>query len=163
MQDDYCEGRQNAATDALTGLCSHGYLHMHLQKQIAECRSREKDLAIGFFDITNLTGLNGEYGYVTGNHLLRQISGAIGGLVRAEDLPARLGGNKFCIVLPGSYQEAARPVLQRVAGVINFTQFTIKGDGEPVKVYLQNSCATLQADDSAESLFARARAKIAKE
>jgi len=32
-----------------------------------------------------------------------------------------------------------------------------------VKVYLQNSCATLQADDSAESLFARARAKIAKE
>ena len=59
-QEVYREGCQNAATDALTGLFNHGYLHMYLQKQVAECRSREKDLAIGVFDITKLTGLNGE-------------------------------------------------------------------------------------------------------
>jgi len=109
MQDDYCEGRPNAAPDALTGLFSHGYLHVHLQKQIAECRSREKDLAIGFFDITNLTGLNGEYGYVTGNHLLRQIGGAIGGLVRAEDLPARFGGNNFVSSCPVATRKPPAP------------------------------------------------------
>jgi hypothetical protein len=46
--------------------------------------------------------------------------------------------------------------------VINFTKFTIKDDGEPAQVYLQNRCATLPAGDSAESLIARARTEIAK-
>ena len=160
MQEVYREGRHQAATDALTGLFGHGYLHAHLQKQIAECRSREKDLAIGFFDIDNMTGINGEYGYVAGDRLLRQIGGAIGGLVRAEDLPARFGGDKFCIVLPDSDRNSARPVLQRIAGVINLTEFAIKNISAPVKVHLQTGCAAVQADDSAESLIARARADI---
>ena len=77
-------------------------------------------------------------------------------------MPARFGGDKFCIVLPGSDQEAARPALQRIAGVIYFTKFTIKDDGEPAQVNLQNRCATLPAGDSAESLIARARTEIAK-
>jgi len=46
--------------------------------------------------------------------------------------------------------------------VINFTKFTIKDDGEPAQVNLQNRCATLPAGDSAESLIARTRTEIAK-
>jgi two-component system cell cycle response regulator len=160
MQEVYREGRQYAGTDALTGLFGHSYLHAHLQKQIAECQSREKDLAIGFFEIENMSGINGEYGYAAGDRLLRQISGAIGSLVRAEDLPARYGGDKFCIVLPDNGWDSARPVLQRIAGVINFTEFAIENISGPVKVHLQTGCATVQADDSAESLIARARANI---
>ncbi len=160
MQEVYREGRHYAGTDALTGLFGHSYLHTHLQKQITECQSREKDLAIGFFDIENMTGVNGEFGYEAGDRLLRQIGGAIGSLVRAEDLPARYSGDKFCIVLPDSSQDSARPVLQRIAGVINFTEFAIKNISGPVKVHLQTGCATVQAGDSAESLIARARAEI---
>ena len=160
MQEVYREGRHYAATDSLTGLYGHGYLHTHLQKQIEECRSREKDLAVGFFDIVDMTGLNDKYGYVAGDHLLRQIGGAIGGLVRAEDLPARFGGDKFCIVLPDSDREAAHPVLQRIAGLINLTNFAVKDIGKPVRVNVRTGCAALQADDSAESLIASARADI---
>jgi two-component system, cell cycle response regulator len=160
MQEVYREGRHISATDALTGLFGHGYLHTHLQKQIEECRSRDKDLAIGFFDIDDMTDINGKYGYAAGDQLLRQIGGAIGGLVRAEDLPARFGGDKFCIVLPDSDQNSARPVLQRITGLINLTEFAVRDIGEPIRVHLQTGCAALQADDSAESLIARARADI---
>ncbi|MDA1099936.1 MAG: diguanylate cyclase [Proteobacteria bacterium] len=160
MQEVYREGRRYAGTDALTGLFGHSYLHTHLQKQIAECRSREKDLAIGFFDIDNMARTNRLYGYAAGDRLLRQIGGAIGGLVRAEDLPARYGGDTFCVVLPDSDQESARPVLQRIAGVINYTEFTIKDVSEPVKVHLLTGGAAVRDGDSAESLVARARASI---
>ncbi len=160
MQEVYREGRHNGASDALTGLFGHGYLHTHLQKQIEECRSREKDLAIGFFDIGDMTGINSKYGYAGGDQLLRQIGGAIGGLVRAEDLPARFGGDKFCIVLPDSNQHSARPVLQRIAGVINLTEFAVKDIGEPIRVHLQTGCAAIQSDDSPERLIARARSDI---
>ncbi|MBT6913119.1 MAG: diguanylate cyclase, partial [Rhodospirillaceae bacterium] len=92
MQEVYREGRHYAATDSLTGLFGHGYLFTHLQKQVRECRSREKHLTVGFFDIADMAGFNEQYGYVAGDRLLRQIGGAIGGFVRAEDLPARVGG-----------------------------------------------------------------------
>lgn len=161
MQDVYREGRHYAGNDALTGLFGHGYLHAHLQKQITECLARDKDLAIGFFDIAQMSGFNGEYGYVAGDRLLRQIGGAIGGLVRAEDLPARFGGDKFCVVLPDTDMASAAPVLHRIAGVINFTEFALPDVGEPVKVHLQTGCAGLQAGDTAENLIARARADAA--
>ena len=107
-----------------------------------------------------MSAFNAEYGYVAGDMLLRQIGSAIGGLVRAEDLPARFGGDKFCIVLPDTDLASARPVLQRIAGVINFTEFAISDIGESVKVRLKNGSAQLQTGDTAESLIARARADI---
>ena len=158
MQEVYRQSRHYAGNDALTGLFGHGYLHTHLQKQITECLARDKDLAIGFFDIARMSGFNGEYGYVAGDRLLRQIGGAIGGLVRAEDLPARFGGDKFCVVLPDTNMTSAAPVLHRIAGFINFTEFALLDVGDPVKVHLQTGCAGLQAGDTAESLIARARA-----
>ena len=123
-----------------------------------ECRSREKDLAIGFFDIADMIGLIGQYGYVASDRLLRQIGSAIGNFVRAEDLPARYGGDKFCVVLPDTDLTAAAPVLHRIASVINMTDFAVMDVGEPIRVRLQTGCAMFQADDSAESLMARARA-----
>ncbi|MFP6746590.1 MAG: diguanylate cyclase [Alphaproteobacteria bacterium] len=160
MQDVYRESRHYAATDSLTGLFGHGYLHTHLQKQILECRSREKDLTVGFFDIADMTGFNAQYGYVAGDRLLRQIGGAIGGFVRAEDLPARFGADKFCIVLPDTELASADPVLYRIASVINMTEFAIMDITEPVKIHLQTGSAMLRPGDSAESLVARARSGI---
>ncbi len=160
MQAVYREGRHYAATDSLTGLYGHGYLHTHLQKQILECRSREKDLTVGFFDIADMGGFNAQYGYVAGDRLLRQIGGAIGGFVRAEDLPARFGADKFCIVLPDTDLASAGPVLYRIASVINMTEFALTDISEPVKIHLRTGSAVLQADDSAESLVARARNDI---
>ncbi len=157
MQEVYREGRHYAATDSLTGLFGHGYLHAHLQKQIQECRSRDKDLTVGFFDVADMAGFNEQYGYVAGDRLLRQIGGTIGGFVRAEDLPARYGGDKFCIVLPDTDMDSAGPVLYRIASVINMTEFAIPDITQPVKIRLRTGCAMLQADDDAEGLIARAR------
>jgi len=60
--------------------------------------------------------------------------------------------------LPDTNMTSAAPVLHRIAGFINFTEFALLDVGEPVKVHLQTGCAGLQAGDTAESLIARARA-----
>ncbi|MDP6567776.1 MAG: diguanylate cyclase [Alphaproteobacteria bacterium] len=156
MQKTYREAQQDATADALTGLFSHGYLHAHLQKQIENCKQWQKSLSLGFFDITDMAGLNARHGYVAGDRLLRQIGGMIGGLVRAEDLAARLGGDKFCIVLPDAPMVAALPVLHRIAGVIDFTEFAVPGVDEPISIELRTGCAEWQSDDTAETLIARA-------
>ena len=84
----------------------------------------------------------------------------IGNLVRAEDLPARYGGDDFCVILPDTTYEDGLHVLQRIAGVINFTDFSVPRINDPVSVNLNAGCATLTDADTAEALIARARAQI---
>jgi two-component system cell cycle response regulator len=162
LQEVYRSARHFATSDALTGLFSHGYLHAHLAKMIADAGRSNKPLSVGFFDVGNMGSINQAHGYVTGDQILRQIGGMIGSLVRCEDLPARYGGGKFCIILPDTTAEAAAPVIRRIAGVINFTDFAVPGIDRTVSVDMHSGLAQLERDDGEESLIARSRARLSR-
>jgi two-component system cell cycle response regulator len=160
LQEVYRSARHFATSDALTGLFSHGFLHAHLAKLIADARASGKPLCIGFFAIANMALINQTHGYVTGDGALRQVGGMIGALVRSEDLPARHGGSQFCVVLPDTDRDAAEPVLHRIAGVINFTDFTVPSSEQTIGVNLRTGLAELKDDDDEKSLIRRARAGL---
>lgn len=160
MQEQYREARHFATSDSLTGLYNHGFLHAHLGKRIDDARMRGRTLSVGYFDIFHMAVLNQTLGYIGGDFVIRQVGEMIGNLVRAEDLPARYGGDDFCVVLPDTTYEDGLHVLQRIAGVINFTDFSVPRLNDPVSVNLNAGCATLAEDDTAESLIARARSQI---
>jgi diguanylate cyclase (GGDEF)-like protein len=157
LQEVYRSARHFATSDALTGLFSHGYLHAHLDKMIAAAQSSGKSLSLGFFDVANMDAVNEAYGYVTGDRILRQIGGMVGGLVRSEDLPARYGGHEFCVVLPDTSAEEAEPVIRRIAGVINFTEFADPSTEQPINVHMRASLTELFPDDCGKSLTTRGR------
>jgi two-component system cell cycle response regulator len=160
MQEQYKQARHFATSDSLTGLYNHGFLHAHLGKRIEDARTRQRSLSVGYFDIFHMDRLNQTLGYIGGDYVIRQVGEMIGNLVRAEDLPARIGADDFCVILPDTTYEDGLHVLQRIAGVINFTDFSVPRVNDPVSVNLNAGCAALAEDDTAESLIARARAQI---
>lgn len=160
LQEVYRSARHFATSDALTGLFSHGFLHAHLAKMITDARAGDKPLSVGFFDVANMALINNTHGYIAGDGTLRQVGGMIGALVRSEDLPARNGGARFCIVLPDTSREAAEPVLHRIAGVINFTDFAIPGTDQTISVNLRTGLAELRNDDDEKSIIHRAQAGL---
>jgi two-component system cell cycle response regulator len=160
MQEVYRTARHFATSDALTGLFSHGFLHGHLERMATDALAGGKALSVGLFVLENLAPINAVHGYVAGDRALRQVGGMIGSLVRAEDLPARIGGNEFCVVLPDTPREAAEPVLHRIAGVINYTEFSLPDIDTPISIDLATGCASLEPGDDARSLVRRARAAI---
>jgi len=161
MQQVYQSARHHATSDALTGLFSHGFLHAHLEHLITDAASAGKALSVGLLSIINLDLINQAHGYIAGDRILRQLGGMVSSLVRAEDLPARLSGHELCVVLPDTPVLAAAPVLHRIAGVINFTEFSVPGVETPIAVSIQAGCAGLEPGDTASKLIARARDDIA--
>jgi two-component system cell cycle response regulator len=160
MLESYRETPDLATSDSLTGLYNHGFLHQHLTSQIADAERWGKHLSLGFFDIPHLEAINRAQGYAAGDRLLRQIGHMIARLVRGEDLAARHGGKTFCVVQPETPEEVAVVALNRIAGVIDHTEFALPDSTEPFMVKLKVGRAGLEPGDDAATLIARARDKL---
>ena len=160
MRRHYRAPRATGTTDGLTGLYSHAFLHAHLKRLLEAARRRGTALSVGVLEIADIARINGAVGYVAGDDVLRQMGGLISALLRGQDLPARDGGNRFCVVLPSTGLDQARTVMSRLASVAGFTDFAVSGRLDSVKLHALTGCAAVEPDDTPEGMIARARADL---
>ncbi|HVR89213.1 MAG TPA: GAF domain-containing protein [Candidatus Limnocylindria bacterium] len=103
-----------ANSDALTGIHNYGYFYGRLEEEVARAERRATPLAVAYFDIDGLKRVNDTYGHLAGDAVLRELGHTIGRRVRAEDVPARYGGDEFAIVMPETPRDEAEKVVQRL-------------------------------------------------
>src|SRR5262249_15195515 len=93
-----------------------------------------------------------------GELLLGKVASWIAGLVRTEDLVARIDDDEICVVLPDTTIEECRFVTQRIAGILSASDFNLTEEVmQPIRVWVDAGCAALRHGDSSESLITRAR------
>ena len=109
----YREATAGAATDPLTGLPNRRYFDEF--STLLSGRRRAGDaLAVLMIDIDRFKVLNDTYGHPTGDQVLRAVAGAITTAVRDEDVPARMGGEEFAVLLRNPGPNVALEVGERV-------------------------------------------------
>jgi two-component system cell cycle response regulator len=153
---------QKRTEDAITGLYSGAFFAGHLSRLIASAGLSLKPLSAVVFDLQNIAWFERQYGEGTGERVLRQIARWIAGLVRAEDLPARVGEASFAVALPDTGYDEAQVVANRIAGVLLNTDFSVE-DGlgaDPLRVWVETGTAVAEPGDTVEGLIARARARM---
>jgi diguanylate cyclase (GGDEF)-like protein len=123
----YARGRTIATNDALTGLYSRGFLMAHLDRTLEEARVFGTGVAVATVTIDSLPGINEDFGYACGDHVIRQVGQILARMVRAEDLVARFGAGRFVVVLPDSGPEAAETAIRRAAAVVRSTRLALAG------------------------------------
>jgi diguanylate cyclase (GGDEF)-like protein len=106
--------KRAANTDALTGIHNFGYFYDRLEEEIARADRHDSPLAVAYFDIDALKRVNDTYGHLAGDAVLRMVGELVGRRVRAEDVPARYGGDEFAIVMPETPRDEAEKVVQRL-------------------------------------------------
>lgn len=111
--DSFRAAEASASTDPLTGLPNRRYFD-EFSSLLAGRRRKGDALAVLMIDIDKFKGLNDTYGHPTGDQVLVSVAGAIASAVREQDVPARIGGEEFAVLLRNPGPAVALEVGERV-------------------------------------------------
>lgn len=107
-----------AYTDPLTGLPNRRAFMQRLQEECNRVHRHGGDLSVILLDLDRFKNVNDTYGHDAGDRILESVAGRIKANSRACDLAARLGGEEFALLLPGSTLDEARHVAERLRATI---------------------------------------------
>ena len=111
--DSFRAAETSASTDPLTGLPNRRYFEEF--SSLLSGRRRAGDaVAVLMIDIDKFKVLNDTYGHPAGDQVLRQVAGAITAAVRDHDVPARMGGEEFAVLLRNPGPDVALEIGERV-------------------------------------------------
>jgi diguanylate cyclase (GGDEF)-like protein/putative nucleotidyltransferase with HDIG domain len=106
----YERSREQARQDSLTGLLGHRVFH----EVLAERTNQGDPFSVVLVDIDDFKQVNDLYGHQTGDDALRFVADALRRCVRGPDSVFRVGGEEFCVVLPGVEHAEAVAVAERL-------------------------------------------------
>jgi len=111
------EFQQLALRDPLTGLYNRRAIEEHLQAELARSDRHDYPLAALLLDLNGLKVINDHFGHLAGDQVLRAFAQRLKKAVRCSDLPARIGGDEFIVVLPECTPELVPRVVARLSGL----------------------------------------------
>jgi diguanylate cyclase (GGDEF)-like protein/PAS domain S-box-containing protein len=137
-----------ANTDPLTELFNRRVLLEHLAQETARlARFENQSAALLMLDLDYFKRINDTYGHSTGDEVLRKFADIVRQTSRAIDLPARLGGEEFAILLPGATKIDAMSMAERLRQQVANTVIPHKKGS--VRITVSIGAASLSADDVA--------------
>jgi diguanylate cyclase (GGDEF)-like protein len=122
--------------DPLTHLLNRRGLDDALYVSLASAsRHNGKTSAIGL-DIDQLRQVNDSFGHDLGDRVIQRIAEILQRTCRASDAVARVGGEEFLVVMPGTDEQAARALAERVRVAIAEQPLLLEGHSIPLTVSL---------------------------
>jgi diguanylate cyclase (GGDEF)-like protein len=91
---------QRAMTDVLTGLPNRRALQDAARQMVAQAGRSRAALAAVMVDLDHFKSINDTFGHDRGDEVLAAVGLLLRDAVRTSDLPARLGGEEFVVMLP---------------------------------------------------------------
>ncbi|MGA2584902.1 MAG: GGDEF domain-containing protein [Tepidisphaeraceae bacterium] len=91
-----------ATIDALTGLNNRASFDQFLMDQFAQARKDNKPVTLLMMDVDKFKTINDRYGHQIGDQVLTGLGKLLRTASRAQDLPARYGGEELVLILPGT-------------------------------------------------------------
>ena len=125
--------------DSLTQVHNRRYLFDFLEREMSRCHRRKHVLSLIMFEVCGFDTINQRYGYLSGDHILREIAARLVRRVRREELLARYHEDQFVLVLPETKTDEAEKFAQIIEHTISVMDIQFDGWKIPVSVRLSVS------------------------
>ena len=145
------EARQLANLDALTELHNRRYFHETLAREAVRAHRYMRKLALVVFDLDDFKEVNDRIGHLAGDAVLAEAASRMREVVRTADVPCRVGGDEFAVIMPESTLEDAEQLFARIQTVLSS-----RAIGQAGRMRLSAGLAELRPEDDSISLFERA-------
>ena len=150
---------RQATTDSMTGIANRRHFMERGNDEIERARRYHLPLTLLLLDIDHFKQINDRFGHPAGDKLLQVVAQACQSNARNVDLPGRLGGEEFALLMPETSAIAARLAAERLRRAIAAIPPALSG--VPHQVTASFGIAALNAHDhSMDDLVARADAAL---
>lgn len=122
-----------ARKDALTGLSNRRDFYEKAEREIARSRRSGQPFCVLMLDVDFFKKINDQHGHAGGDEVLRELARLLVAQLRAVDLPARLGGEEFAVLLPDTPLAEAALAAERLRAVLQSTPVALH-DGQSVSM-----------------------------
>jgi len=109
----YREMKELAARDKLTGLYNRRLFEEQFDSAVARSQRNGEQLSLLVVDLDGLKRINDLGGHPAGDEALRALADSLRESSRAGDVPCRIGGDEFAVILPGANPDDAIKVAER--------------------------------------------------
>jgi diguanylate cyclase (GGDEF)-like protein len=147
----YLQARLLADIDSLTGLQNRRRFHELLEREISRANRYNRRLALIVFDLDNFKAINDQVGHLFGDLALAEAARRVRAVVRSADIPCRVGGDEFGVIMPESGLADAELIADRIARTVSERPLD---HGHVLRV--SAGVAELMGDDDPNALFRRA-------
>jgi diguanylate cyclase (GGDEF)-like protein len=105
---------QMAATDEMTGVANRRKFMETLRVEGVRSRRSTEPLSLLLVDLDHLKKINDTHGHQAGDAAIRHVADILTRRRRATDLPGRLGGEEFALLMPATAKEGAVLTAERI-------------------------------------------------
>jgi diguanylate cyclase (GGDEF)-like protein len=129
-----------AATDPLTGLANRRAFEEALKRDFSRADRANQPISVLVLDIDFFKKVNDTHGHSVGDLVLQKVAEVLKASVRTGDVPARIGGEEFVVVLPATDADGARVVAERIRQAV--AAASVNGSSGPFSVTTSVGLAT---------------------
>ena len=137
----YEEAHELAITDPLTLLPNMRQFNYFFEKELAKSKRHGYPISILGMDLDEFKGFNDQHGHPVGDRILVEVAKLLKGVLRAEDLVVRYGGDEFIAALVQTNRQDALQLSCRIQNAIDAFQLEI-APGTIVRIGISTGCAT---------------------
>lgn len=110
----HVELQDMAMRDDLTGLPNRRYFYAVLQDELELARNLQRHLAVLVLDVDGFKRINDCHGHKAGDVVLANVGKLLAGSLRGSDVPARIGGDEFAVIMAETNKDGAFAMAKRL-------------------------------------------------
>ena len=138
--------RELAQADVKTGLMNAKEFEHAVDMEVARAERMRTPFSILMVDLDHLREINNAHGHLAGDVVIRGIADVFREQLRRYDVPARFGGDEFCVLLPDTAAREAARIAERIRAAVAGRPFMADAASDALRVTVSIGLASSPDD-----------------